>query len=115
MIGLGTSPSFATVSPGTKCSKIDSKVVVGNKTYTCIKSGTRKVWSKAAKSTETKPIQAKRVVLTWENAAANASQMISDIWNNAQPKKINPLQVITDRSIISTPNASFGQTDDVIF
>ena len=101
------------VKPGTTCLKIGDKQDYKGKTHTCIKSGARKIWSKGALKIETKPIQAKRVVLTWDNAAANASQMISDIWNNAQPKKINPLQVITNRSIISTPNASFGKTDFV--
>jgi hypothetical protein len=113
MIGLSASPSFAAVLAGAKCSKIGTKVVVGNKTHTCIKSGMKKVWSKGVLKKEIKPIQSKPVTLTWENAATNASQMITDIWNNAQSKKIDPNQVITDRSIISTQNASFGQTDFV--
>jgi hypothetical protein len=39
-------PANAYAKPGTKCTKIGIKSVVGNKTYTCTKSGKKLVWNK---------------------------------------------------------------------
>jgi hypothetical protein len=124
MIGLGVAPTFAASMQGNKCSKVGSKVVVSGKTYTCLKSGTRKIWGQAtkptktgpvpAKPTKTGPVSAERVVLTWDNAHLNAAQMKSDIWESSLIRKMNPKQVVIDRSIISSPNAVFGQTDFVV-
>jgi hypothetical protein len=40
-------PASAYTKPGTKCNKVGIKSVVGNKTYTCVKSGKKLVWNKA--------------------------------------------------------------------
>lgn len=124
VIGLGVAPTFAATVQGGKCSKIGSKVVVSGKTYTCTKLGTRKIWKQSAKPTKTEPIPSQptktepipagRVVLTWENAFLNAAQLQSDIWESSQSRKSNPKQVVTTRSIVSSPNAVFGETDFVI-
>jgi hypothetical protein len=124
VIGLGASPTFAANIQGDKCLKVGGKVVVSGKTYTCIKSGTRKIWRQATKPsitrpvpvkpTTTEPVSAERVVLTWDNAYLNAAQMKSDIWESSLIRKMNPKQVVIDRSIFSSPNAVFGQTDFVV-
>ena len=41
-----TIPASAAVKAGAKCTKVNSKSVVGNKTFTCVKSGKKLVWSK---------------------------------------------------------------------
>ena len=50
------STSHAAAKAGAKCSKVGSKSVVGAKTFTCIKSGTKLIWDKgtALKGSESK-------------------------------------------------------------
>ena len=43
------STSHAAAKAGAKCSKVGSKSVVGAKTFTCIKSGTKVIWDKGVK------------------------------------------------------------------
>ncbi len=47
------STSHAAAKAGAKCSKVGSKSVVGAKTFTCIKSGTKLIWDKGVKTTAT--------------------------------------------------------------
>src|SRR5512141_505792 len=44
----GVAYSASKITPGTTCKVYKSKVVYLNKTYTCIKSGKKLVWSKGA-------------------------------------------------------------------
>jgi hypothetical protein len=46
LVPLQNNLAFSAVKAGAKCTKISSKSVVGNKTYTCIKSGKKLVWNK---------------------------------------------------------------------
>ena len=43
------SSSHAAAKAGAKCTKVGSKSVVGAKTFTCIKSGTKLIWNKGIK------------------------------------------------------------------
>ncbi len=43
---FSTQISFASVSPGTKCSKLGATATTGGKKYTCVKSGKKLVWNK---------------------------------------------------------------------
>lgn len=43
------STSHAAAKAGAKCSKVGSKSVVGSKTFTCIKSGSKLIWDKGVK------------------------------------------------------------------
>jgi len=47
------STSHAAAKAGAKCSKVGSKSVVGAKTFTCIKSGTKLIWDNGVKVTTT--------------------------------------------------------------
>jgi hypothetical protein len=38
----------AAAKAGAKCTKVGSKSVVGAKTFTCMKSGTKLIWNKGA-------------------------------------------------------------------
>ena len=40
------SPANATVKPGAKCNKLNATATTSGKKYTCIKSGTKYIWSK---------------------------------------------------------------------
>ena len=44
------STSHAAAKAGAKCTKVGSKSVVGAKTFTCIKSGTKLIWDKGVKA-----------------------------------------------------------------
>jgi hypothetical protein len=46
LVPLQNNLAFSAVKAGAKCTNISSKLVVGNKTYTCIKSGKKLVWNK---------------------------------------------------------------------
>ena len=45
--------SYAAAKAGATCSKAGSKSIVGTKTFTCIKSGTKLIWDKGVKVTTT--------------------------------------------------------------
>jgi M6 family metalloprotease-like protein len=45
-LSLPLIPASAAVKAGTKCTKVGIKSIVGNKTFTCIKSGKKLVWNK---------------------------------------------------------------------
>jgi hypothetical protein len=45
---IGMTPVHATSKAGSKCTKLNATTVVGNFKYTCIKSGSKLVWSKGA-------------------------------------------------------------------
>ena len=47
------STSHAAAKAGAKCTKVGSKSVVGAKTFTCIKSGTKLIWDKGVQVTTT--------------------------------------------------------------
>ena len=49
--------SATKVTPGTKCKVINQKVPYKDKTYTCIKSGKKKVWSKGVVAKKPTPAQ----------------------------------------------------------
>ena len=49
-VSLLLTPVNASVKAGTKCTKVGTKSVVGNKTFTCIKSGKRMIWNKGVTS-----------------------------------------------------------------
>jgi len=108
LIQVGASPIFATGIQGTKCPQIGSKIAVGGKIHTCIRSGSKKVWSKGLTK---RTVKATRVDLNWENVADNARQLNLDIWEKSLPKIVNPKRVVQDRLIISSPNARYGQND----
>ncbi len=46
LVPVQMTSSFSAVKAGTKCTKVGTKSVVGNKTFTCIKSGKKSVWNK---------------------------------------------------------------------
>jgi M6 family metalloprotease-like protein len=45
-LSLPLIPASASAKAGTKCTKVGIKSIVGNKTFTCIKSGKKLVWNK---------------------------------------------------------------------
>ena len=46
LVFLPLIPASATAKAGAKCTKVGSKSIVGNKTFTCIKSGKKLAWDK---------------------------------------------------------------------
>jgi hypothetical protein len=55
---LSLVPASAAVKAGTKCTKVGIKSIVGNKTFTCIKSGKKLVWNKGIATPLVKPFVA---------------------------------------------------------
>ena len=53
------STSHAAAKAGAKCTKVGVKSVVGAKTFTCIKSGTKLIWDKGASQSPGKNISAR--------------------------------------------------------
>jgi hypothetical protein len=50
LLSLSLIPASASAKAGAKCTKLGSKSTVGNKTFTCIKSGKKSVWNKGVKN-----------------------------------------------------------------
>lgn len=55
----------ATVKAGSKCSKAGIKSVIGNKTFTCIKSGKRLIWNKGLVITT--PVTSPEILISIDN------------------------------------------------
>ena len=63
---------------GTKCSKLNSKITSGGLTFTCVKSGSKLVWSKGVKETKS---------ASSSNSSNNSSQQNVNL-GDACPQKI---------------------------
>jgi len=84
------STSHAAAKAGAKCSKVGSKSVVGAKTFTCIKSGTKLIWDKGASQSPGKNINARE-------QAYNSVRLIYNTNQGKLPK--NKIQIISNSSI----------------
>jgi hypothetical protein len=84
------SSSHAAAKAGAKCTKVGSKSVVGAKTFTCIKSGTKLIWDKGASQSPGKNINARE-------QAYNSVRLIYNTNQGKLPK--NKIQIISNSSI----------------
>jgi hypothetical protein len=84
------STSHAAAKSGAKCSKVGSKSVVGAKTFTCIKSGTKLIWDKGASQSPRKNIDARE-------QAYNSVRLIYN--TNKDYSSKNKIQIISNSSI----------------
>ena len=55
---IGVAPAHAVVKAGSACSKVGSTATVAGKKYTCIKSGTKLIWSKGVVIKKSSPLTA---------------------------------------------------------
>jgi len=67
-LSLPLVPANAAIKAGSACKKVGVKSVVGNKTFTCIKSGKKLVWNKGVLSVQPVP---KVINLTFNNLFEN--------------------------------------------
>ena len=84
------STSHAAAKAGAKCTKVGSKSVVGAKTFTCIKSGTKLIWDKGASQSPGENISARE-------QAYNSVRLIYNTNQGKLPK--NKIQIISNSSI----------------
>jgi hypothetical protein len=80
----------AAAKAGAKCTKVGSKSVVGAKTFTCMKSGTKLIWNKGASQSPGKNISARE-------QAYNSVRLIYNANKAYSPK--NDIQIISHSSI----------------
>ena len=80
----------AAAKAGAKCTKVGSKSVVGAKTFTCIKSGTKLIWNKGASQSPGKNISAREQAFNSLRVIYNANKAYS-------PK--NDIQIISHSSV----------------
>ena len=84
------STSHAAAKAGAKCTKVGVKSVVGAKTFTCIKSGTKLIWDKGASQSPRKNIDARE-------QAYNSVRLIYN--TNKDYSSKNKIQIISNSSI----------------
>jgi M6 family metalloprotease-like protein len=106
LLPIQASPSYAAVKAGVKCTKAGSKSVVGNKTFTCIKSGKKLVWNKGVavkKPTPTpKPLPIKDV-------SQSLSMSDPKLFNPPEACRISDLSFRVDTSNgFPRPNATLN-------
>lgn len=102
--------SFSAVKAGAKCTKVGAKSVVGNKTFTCIKSGTKSVWNKGVANkptpapiptpTETKPLP---IESNWQT-------LYRKTLNSLKQQSIENLQIES----VYSPTVSKNTSDTVL-
>jgi hypothetical protein len=90
LLSFQLSTSHAATKAGAKCSKVGSKSVVGAKTFTCIKSGTKLIWDKGASQSPGKNINARE-------QAYNSVRLIYNTNQGRLPK--NKIHIISNSSI----------------
>ena len=66
-ISIQSSPSHSAAKAGAKCTKMGIKSVVGNKTFTCVKSGKKLVWNKGISLGKSTPTPSPIVIDKFEN------------------------------------------------
>ena len=93
------STSHAAAKAGAKCSKVGSKSVVGAKTFTCIKSGTKLVWNKGASQSPGKNMDARE-------QAYNSVRLIYNANKDYSPK--NDIQIISHSSVKQSEVSEIG-------
>jgi len=62
LFSLSIVPAHSSTKAGAKCAKVGTKSVVGNKTFTCIKSGKKFVWDKG------------------KTSSVNPAKVVPDLW-----------------------------------
>jgi hypothetical protein len=90
LLSLQFSTSHAAAKAGAKCSKVGVKSVVGTKTFTCIKSGTKLIWDKGVSQSPRKNIDARE-------QAYNSVRLIYNANKDNLPK--SDIQIISHSSI----------------
>ena len=94
----------ASITPGTKCSKVGAKQTFKGDTFTCVKSGLKLVWSKGVKVDSYDAAFAKSHLL---EAQASARQILADAKTKADQIQRPPN--CTTRDAIAS--ASFGTSE----
>ena len=98
---LQTQPSMSATKAGAKCTKVGIKSVVGNKTFTCTKSGKKLVWNKGV---TTKPI-----ALPTKDVSNSLSISDPKLFNPPGVCRINDLSFRVDTSNgFPRPNATLN-------
>jgi hypothetical protein len=102
--------SFSATKAGAKCTKVGIKSVVGNKTFTCIKSGKKLVWNKGV---AIKPTPAPTPTLTEAKPI-----LVESNWQTLYRKTLNSLkqQSIENLQIeaVYSPTVSKNTSDTVL-
>jgi hypothetical protein len=80
LISLSIVPAHSATKAGAKCTKVGIKSIVGNKTFTCIKSGKKLVWDKG------------------KSSVAASVQVIPDLW---------PFDKVADKNIYLIADKNF--------
>jgi hypothetical protein len=96
-------PGNALAKAGTKCTKVGSKSIVGNKTFTCIKSGKKLAWDKGVTKTISSTVVPTRA--TTFNELITKSEGISYwAWKLVQERKTNSGKALVNFVVSIGPN-----------
>jgi hypothetical protein len=100
------------VTPGTTCKVLNQKVIHQDKTYTCIKSGKKLIWSKGvvqkkpASTTSAQPIPKfvpPTLPTSFQNLEANLSGIIYGSWFKASEQLKSGSSNLGDIKVFSGP------------
>jgi hypothetical protein len=108
-LSLPLIPAHSATKAGAKCTKVGSKSVVGNKTFTCIKSGKKLVWDKG-KTSGVAPVLV--IPDSWpiDKAADKNIFLIAD----KSLRKFQQLNTTKDPRCWATTNHFFGAVDRLL-
>ena len=96
---IQSSPSVSATKAGAKCTKVGIKSVVGNKTFTCIKSGKKLVWNKGISLGKPTPTPSPIVIDKYENLVLrpvdkNWQKIYKATFQNFLKSESNPTPII---------------------
>ena len=113
LLSLSIIPAHSAAKAGAKCTKAGIKSIVGNKTFTCVKSGRKLVWNKGISLGKSTPTPSPTVIDKYENLVLRPvdkkwQKIYKTTFQNFLKSESNPKPII-NYTLSPTVNKDFAE------
>ena len=105
-LSFSINPANAAIKAGATCTKIGSKSIVGNKTFTCIKSGKKLIWNTGVlnKTSKTAQVVYPAAPTDFSNLYANRTGIAYAAWKATSDSILNGTSTLKNVKVLIGPN-----------